>query len=173
MRGFFIEKSIRAKIQKKPKRRMPSGSARHVIPAKAVRWLGIYALRSRLYYSFLFLDKKEAKNQGRHHRSFPRPSKCLTLRSWSAFYEGKRQAPLREGQALSQPFANASPHVGRASAPNPVCLWRTQCMLIINNKPDSKRQQTITVDYKRLFNGLVLTDGFSLRHINTYYYGTH
>ena len=102
------------------------------------------------YYSFLFLDKKEAKNQGqnhrpsarspkrlyfflsfpldrkgpkdqgRHHRSFPRPSKCLTHRSWSAFSEGKRQAPIREGQALSQPFANASPHVGRASAPNPV-----------------------------------------------------
>ena len=34
--------------------------------------------------------------------------------------------------------------------------------LIINNKSDSKRQQTTTVNYKRLFNGLVLTDGFSL-----------
>ena len=29
--------------------------------------------------------------------------------------------------------------------------------------PDSKRQQPTTVDNKRLFNGLVLTDGFSLR----------
>ena len=36
-------------------------------------------------------------------------------------------------------------------------------ILIFNNKPDSKRQQTTTVDNKRLFNGLVLTDGFSLQ----------
>ena len=28
---------------------------------------------------------------------------------------------------------------------------------------DSNRQQTTTVDNKRLFNGLVLTDGFSLQ----------
>ena len=42
-----------------------------------------------------------------------------------------------------------------------------------NHLSDSKRQQTTTVDNKRLINGLVLTDGFSLRHINTYYYGTH
>ena len=32
-----------------------------------------------------------------------------------------------------------------------------------NNIPDSKRQQTITVDYKRLFNGLVLTRVASLQ----------
>ena len=31
-----------------------------------------------------------------------------------------------------------------------------------NNISDSKRQQTLTVDYKRLINGFVLTDGFSL-----------
>ena len=36
--------------------------------------------------------------------------------------------------------------------------------LIIKIIPDSKRQQTTTVDYKRLINGLVLTDGVSLRH---------
>ena len=36
--------------------------------------------------------------------------------------------------------------------------------LIINNKPDSKRQQTTTVDNKRLFNGLVLKWFASLRH---------
>ena len=36
-------------------------------------------------------------------------------------------------------------------------------ILIINNKPDSKRQQTTTVDNKRLINGLVLTDVFPLR----------
>jgi hypothetical protein len=29
--------------------------------------------------------------------------------------------------------------------------------------PDSKRLQTTTVDYKRLINGLVLTNGVSLR----------
>ena len=34
--------------------------------------------------------------------------------------------------------------------------------LIIKIIPDSKRQQTTTVDNKRLFNGLVLTDGVSL-----------
>jgi translation elongation factor P/translation initiation factor 5A len=33
----------------------------------------------------------------------------------------------------------------------------------INNIPDSKRQQTTTVDYKRLFNGLVLTRVASLQ----------
>jgi hypothetical protein len=31
-----------------------------------------------------------------------------------------------------------------------------------NNLSDSKRQQTTTVDNKRLINGLVLTNGFSL-----------
>ena len=35
-------------------------------------------------------------------------------------------------------------------------------LLIFKNIPDSKRQQTTTVDYKCLFNGFVLTDGFSL-----------
>ena len=33
-----------------------------------------------------------------------------------------------------------------------------------SNKPDSKRQQTTTVDNKRLINGLVLTSVVSLRH---------
>ena len=37
-------------------------------------------------------------------------------------------------------------------------------LLFFNNISDNKRQQTLTVDYKRLFNGLVLTDVFSLRH---------
>jgi hypothetical protein len=37
-------------------------------------------------------------------------------------------------------------------------------VLYINDISDSKRQQTTTVDYKRLFNGLLLTDVFSLRH---------
>ena len=55
-------------------------------------------------FSFLLLDEKEPKNQGRLHRTSPRPSKGLTLRSRSAFCEGKRQAPLREGQALSRPL---------------------------------------------------------------------
>ena len=53
---------------------------------------------------FLLLDEKEPKNQGRLHRTSPRPSKGLTLRSRSTFCEGKRQAPLREGQALSRPL---------------------------------------------------------------------
>jgi hypothetical protein len=37
-------------------------------------------------------------------------------------------------------------------------------LLILKNLPDSKRQQTITVDYKRLFNGFVLTGFAFLRH---------
>ncbi len=64
---------------------------------------GVY-LWLRLAFSFLLLDEKEPKNQGRLHRTFPRPSKGLTLRSRSTFCEGKRQAPLREGQALSRPL---------------------------------------------------------------------
>ena len=31
---------------------------------------------------------------------------------------------------------------------------------------DSKRQQTLTVDYKRLINGLLLTEDVSLQHKN-------
>ena len=45
--------------------------------------------------------------------------------------------------------------------------------MINNNLSDSKRQQTTTVDYKRLFNGLVLTRFASLRHNSNYLdYGT-
>ena len=47
---------------------------------------------------------KEPKDQGRLHRTSPRLSKRLTLRSRSTFSEGKRQAPLREGQAFSHPL---------------------------------------------------------------------
>jgi hypothetical protein len=39
-------------------------------------------------------------------------------------------------------------------------------LLTTNNLSDSKRQQTTTVDNKRLINGLVLTNGFPLRHEN-------
>ena len=35
-------------------------------------------------------------------------------------------------------------------------------VLIFNNLSDNKRQQTVTVDYKRLLNGFVLTDDVSL-----------
>ncbi len=35
-------------------------------------------------------------------------------------------------------------------------------LLNINNKADSKRQQTTAVDYKRLINGLVLTSVVTL-----------
>jgi hypothetical protein len=37
-------------------------------------------------------------------------------------------------------------------------------LLNINNKADSKRQQTTAVDYKRLFNGFFLTDVVSLHY---------
>jgi hypothetical protein len=36
-------------------------------------------------------------------------------------------------------------------------------LLITNAISDSKRQQTTTVDYKRLFNGFILTGSASLR----------
>ena len=47
------------------------------------------------------------------------------------------------------------------------------CVLVLNilkikYLSDSKRQQTIAVDYKRLINGLVLSDGFSLLHNREY-----
>ncbi len=35
-------------------------------------------------------------------------------------------------------------------------------LLVFKNISDSKRQQTTTFDNKCLFNGLLLTDGFSL-----------
>ena len=38
-------------------------------------------------------------------------------------------------------------------------------LLIFKNISDSKRQQTTTVDNKRLINGLFLTDGVSLQRI--------
>ena len=38
--------------------------------------------------------------------------------------------------------------------------------MIINNISDSKRQQTTTVDYKRLINGFFLTNSVTLQHEN-------
>ena len=69
---------------------------------------------------------KEPKDQGRLHRTSPRPSKGLTLRSRSAFYEGKRQAPLREGQALSRPLRALPRPAAEARAPSPVGLSRSR-----------------------------------------------
>ena len=85
-----------------------------------VCWHGIYAC-GLLFLPFDFvessisLERKGTKVQGRLHRTSPRLSKRLTLRSRSAFGEGKRQAPLREGQALSHPL-RALP---RPAAPPP------------------------------------------------------
>ncbi len=45
-----------------------------------------------------------------------------------------------------------------------MCLPVFFILLIIKNISDSKRQQTIIVDYKRLFNGFFLTRVASLRH---------
>ena len=168
----------------------------------------------RLYFFLSFcLETKGPKIQGRHHRSFPRPSKCLTLRSRSDFFEVKRQAPLREAQALSRPLQAQlgcrpslpaqpglpltsqvyKPYSGRLRETFHPCLsahvipagecarhgiyGQKACKihtlrscpithittLIISNKPDNKRQQTTTVDNKRLINGLVLTEFPSLR----------
>ena len=45
-----------------------------------------------------------------------------------------------------------------------MCLPVFFILLIIKNISDSKRQQTTTVDYKRLFNGFFLTRIASLQH---------
>ena len=47
-------------------------------------------------------------------------------------------------------------------------------LLIIKKISDSKRQQTLTVDYKRLINGFFLTGFASLRHetLKTKYYAS-
>ena len=60
-------------------------------------------LRLAFYVPFPLMGK-EPKDQGRLHRTSPRLSKRLTLRSRSTFCEGKRQAPLREGQPFSHPL---------------------------------------------------------------------
>ena len=44
--------------------------------------------------------------------------------------------------------------------------WQEYILLIFNYISDSKRQQTTTVDYKRLINGFVLTWFASLRYKN-------
>jgi hypothetical protein len=74
-----------------------------------------------------FDEVKGRKNQGRLNRSSPRPSKCLTLRSRSDFFEVKRQAPLHEGQALSRPLRTLPRTSAMARAPNPVKSRRSQC----------------------------------------------
>ena len=63
-----------------------------------VRW------RASVVFLSFCLETKGPKVQGRLHRASPRLSKRLTLRSRSAFCEGKRQAPLREGQPFSHPL---------------------------------------------------------------------
>lgn len=42
-------------------------------------------------------------------------------------------------------------------------VWENVILLIINSKNDSKRQQTFTVDYKRLLSALFLTNAFTLQ----------
>ena len=64
------------------------------------------ALFSSFYRSFPLMGRNQrikAKMNGPPHS---RP-KCLTLRSRSTFCEGKRQAPLGEGQAFSSSFRQA------------------------------------------------------------------
>ena len=67
----------------------------------AVRFLCSFPLDGK---SKIRHKSKEPKDQGRLHRTSPRLSKRLTLRSRSTFCEGKRQAPLREGQPFSHPL---------------------------------------------------------------------
>ena len=71
--------------------------------------------RASVVFLSFCLETKGPKVQGRLHRTSPRLSKRLTLRSRSAFCKGKRQAPLREGQPFSHPL-RALP---RPAAPPP------------------------------------------------------
>ncbi|MBQ3353890.1 MAG: hypothetical protein IJG41_01925, partial [Bacteroidales bacterium] len=48
----------------------------------------------------------------------------------------------------------------------PIVLRETNTSLKTSTIPDSKRQQTTTVDYKRLINGFVWADGVSLQRDN-------
>ena len=88
----------------------------HVMPTLACAVAWDLWLRLAFYVPFPLMGK-EPKDQGRLHRTSPRLSKRLTLRSRSTFCEGKRQAPLREGQALSHPL-RALPRPA-ASPPRP------------------------------------------------------
>ena len=51
------------------------------------------------------------------------------------------------------------------TANQPIHFKQERTKMLINcNLSDNKRQQTTTVDYKRLINGLFLTNDISLRH---------
>ena len=75
--------------------------------------------RASVVFLSFCLETKGPKVQGRLHRTSPRLSKRLTLRSRSAFCEGKRQAPLREGQPFSHPLRALPRHVGRVPRAQP------------------------------------------------------
>ena len=64
--------------------------------------------RHCLLLSFL-LDQKGPKSQGQNHRPAAQSPNRLTFRSGSDFCEVKRQAPLRENQAVSRPLGNRCP----------------------------------------------------------------
>ena len=80
----------------------------------------------------------KAKMNGPPHS---RP-KCLTLRSRSAFSEGKRQAPLCEGQAFSSSLRRAPLPFWPGPRAHPG--WVLAFPHITNHLSDSKRLQSTT-----------------------------
>ena len=80
-----------------------------------------------------------------------------------AFDVVKRKRPSVKVKRLVRPLGNRCPGFWPCLPARPGEGQAFPCTLITNNKPDNKRQQTLTVDYKRLFNGLVLTGFASLR----------
>jgi hypothetical protein len=85
-----------------------------------------------------FLDEKEAKIKAKTIGLPHGLPKRLTFKSGSACRQ--TQAPLRESQAFSSSFGQPPLRVlAVARAPNPDELWRAQCMLIIYNKAEQRR----------------------------------
>ena len=128
MRGFFIEKSIRAKIQKKPKQpdfspppcRHRGLDPRSPTPSRFVHALVPFALMQNRRFDVV---KWTEKNQGRLYRTSPRTSKRLTFRSGSDFSEVKRKRPSVKVKRLVSPWATAAPRFGHSSPPYPVYYW--------------------------------------------------
>ena len=93
--------------------------------------------------------------------SLPLPLCALTSSNlrFARRYDEAIQTSSRLRQAC-HPYGGKRVSMGSMADGAIFCLF----YLFISNLPDSKRQQTTTVDNKRLFDGLILTRFASLRH---------
>ena len=83
-----------------------------------------------------------------------RPFSCFLLDKKALKNQGRHQGPTAPGDRPSP----------MSACPRTLPSWSLAFPHITNYLSDSKRLQATTVDYKRLFNGLVLTRAASLRH---------